>query len=181
MKSWIPYEQEEFKAVFTSGRQSCWHRAADLQHWRVILSTLMVDRNGPTIPVDSQFCCDASSYVDIMPAIPPPTLKQLAANPNQIGNALQDHGPKRSAAQASLCGNRYGAFAPALKQNMESDKQEYSEVLEPEVSRPRAGTVPHKAVRSPMKKVAYIVIVWCTIACYHPAVVSIHRKAVFEF
>lgn len=147
MKSRIPYEQEEFKAVFTSGRQSCWHRVADLQHWRVILSTLMVDRNGPTIPIESQFCCDASSNVALTPAIPPPTLKQLAGNPNQIGSALQDHG------------YRYAAFAPALTQNVESDKREYSEVLEPKVSRPRVGTVLHKAVRTPMKKVVYFVIV----------------------
>ena len=84
--------------------------------------------------------------MDLIPAVPPPTLKQLTASPKQIGSALQGHGPNLSAAQLS----------PAFAQSMETDQQKYSEVvLEPKISRPRPGTVLHKAVGTLMKKVIH--------------------------
>lgn len=161
MKSWLPCEQEEFNAVCTNSHQSSWCNAAGLQHWRVILGTLMVDRDGPANPINTKFCYDASSRVHLVPAIPPPTLKQLAVIPNEVASGLQEHGSTLPDLQTPLP----GLAAPALAPTMEPDRYKRSElVLEPGIFKQSA--VFQSAVRTPLIKVLYFSMVYCTFAHY---------------
>ena len=177
LKSWLPCEQEEFKAVCTNSHQSSWCNAAGLQHWRVILSTLMMDRDGPANPINTKFCYDASSHVHFIPAIPPPTLKQLAVIPNQVASALQEHGSTLPDAQTPRPG--YHHAAPALAPTMEPDRHKRSElVLEPGICKQSA--VFQSAVRTPMIKVLYFGVVYYTLLTINPTTVNIIMKAVLK-
>ena len=95
VKSWLPCEQEEFSAVDASGHQGSWCNAAGIQHWRVILSTLTMDRDGPS-NTNTKLCYDASAYVHLIPAIPPPTRNQLAYKHNDSALVLEPEVFKQS-------------------------------------------------------------------------------------
>ena len=95
VKSWLPREHEEFCTVDASGHQGSWFNATGLLHWRMILTTLTMDRDGPS-KTNTKLCDDASSHVHLMPAIPPPTKKQLACKHEDSAMALEPEAFKQS-------------------------------------------------------------------------------------
>ena len=95
VKSWLPCEQEEFSAVDASGHQSSWCNAAGIQHWKMILSTLTMDKDGSS-NANTKLCYGASSQVHLIPAFPPPTRTQRAYKYNDSALVLEPEVLKQS-------------------------------------------------------------------------------------
>ena len=148
VRSWLPCEQEEFSAVDASGYHSIWCNAAGLQHWKVILHTLMVERDAPANTSTKQ-CYDVSSLVHLIPAVPPPTLKHLAVS-DQFVCALHEYGSKHPPAPLPSC--HHSACGVTL--NVEPARLKDSAVLlVPVVLKQSTNTLLQDAARTPVIKV----------------------------